>query len=711
MKEPYDPAAYAAYAEAKGKEAREALAENPDLEYVNIFAENAISLRVTHGMPPWAAGKPWFDYDEKERTLIRAHWLTAKAAVEGVRKYAPRLKVLLGHCGPNFFEPFFRLPDWRNDMFDGFGLDMPQFERMPERQPRAVEPSLLFFLHDEMQKMGMKGKDVVHLESYYPPSGPLALSFAEQADNIVRTAVLSLALGTTKFLRAWQLFTSGDGWGSSHYGAAGVIDRAPEFNPKPAAAAFATMSRVLDLAKYDGYVDIGSRSAFCVRFKDTDRLVYAIWTIHGTRPLQLTFDGKPRAEAIDMQGNAQALNWSNERQATLTLSSSPRWIVVRGGSITSAAVGQPTYAAAPSGIQHVIDPLDRGWTYEAGKYERYQDAHWDMPREPGEMTSAFVGNDTRRSSVLRIELVHPDPNKPMVGFYGMFKPEKPIDLPGKAKALGIWVNGHSAWNRIIYELVDAKGEVWLSTGSKDGWNNDDIHSWSSVNHDGWRYMRFPLPATAPGDNYREADTAWWGSDGDGIVDLPLRLTRIIVETRPKMVYVNEMLPIVDPSLEMDDLTVEYQSASDQTDAPVRLQVAARNVLDEGKPSRLPNPFEELSKRSRGASPVIARIYPPDQGNNGRRLFVEVKPVTGAVRYRGYVSAYPDGRGAQALAIDEQSRHPVAPSLKGQPNKLYFDGLLPDRQMYLFVTTLDKEGNESRPSAMRKVLLKDEFPFK
>jgi hypothetical protein len=299
----------------------------------------------------------------------------------------------------------------------------------------------------------------------------------------------------------------------------------------------------------------------------------------------------------------------------------------------------------------------------------------------------------------------------MVGFYGMFRPSAPVELPGKPKALGVWVNGHSAWNRIVYELVDAKGETWMNVGVKDAWNADDVLSLSSVNHDGWRYMTFPLPATAPGDGFREASTTSWSSDGDAIVDLPLRLQRVIIESRPMMIYVNDMLRVADASLELDDLTAEYENDADQTDAPVKLQLAARQALVDEKAPPLPNPYDELRKQGTGAAPSIAKLTPPDQGNNGRRLLVDIAPVPGATRYRGYVSAYEDGRGAKALAVDEQSKHPYAAALKGQPNRVYFDGLQPERPMYIFVTIVDKEGRESKPSAMRKVILKDEFPFK
>ena len=77
--------------------------------------------------------------------------------------------------------------------------------------------------------------------------------------------------------------------------------------------------------------------------------------------------------------------------------------------------------------------------------------------------------------------------------------------------------------------------------SRECWNADDILSRSSVNHDGRRYMSFPLPSTAPGDDYREPDTTSWRTDGDPIVDLPLKLKRIVIETHPKMVYVNDMI--------------------------------------------------------------------------------------------------------------------------------------------------------------------------
>jgi len=225
-KDPYDPAEYAAFSEECGKKVADMLTKTPDLEYVSMFAEHAISLRVTHGNPPEAFAKPWWDYTPEEKASVRSHLIAAQSAFEGVRKHAPKIKFLFGHCGPLFSLPFMK-EGYPKDWFDGYGVDSPQFERMPKRPPRAVEANALYFLNQEMKKLGYK-KEVVHVESYYPSSHPLALGHRGSADSVVRTAVLSLANGTDRFLACWTLHDCEGYWGSQHYGCIGLIGRRPE---------------------------------------------------------------------------------------------------------------------------------------------------------------------------------------------------------------------------------------------------------------------------------------------------------------------------------------------------------------------------------------------------------------------------------------------------------------------------------------------------
>ncbi len=715
LKDPYDPAEYEKFSEEFGKKVAKLKKDTPDLEYISIFAEHSISLRVSHGPPAYAWGEPWWDYNDKEKGRVRSHFVGAKSAFEGCRKHAPGVKLLFGHCTPLFGLPFMR-EKFPKELFDGFGLDSPQFERMPERPPRAAEPSLLSFLKPEMERWGYEDRELVHLESYFPSSHRLALGHRRQADSVVRTAVLSLSYGSDRFLHCWSLHDCEDYWGTQHYGCVGLIGRRPEFNPKPAAAAFATMTQMLDTTNYDGYLPTGSRSAFCLRFKAPDRLVYSLWTIRGSRPMALTASQGSRLVRVDENGNETALQPTDGR-VSVTVAPTPVWVVVRGGKIVKAEAGAPTYSEAPGPHRILLEDFESAdWTYSADPYLRFAENHWDVRRFPGAMDSVRATSAEQGSRVWRVTLKEADPEKPFLGWYGVFTPPEPIPVPGKARALGIYARGNSGWGRIVYEVVDAKGEIYLSCGTKDAWNCDDTHSWSYFNFDGWRYMEFPLPGNSPGDNYREKDSVWWGHSAEGVVDLPLKLNRIIFEMPGHQLYVNEVLPVEDRTVEVDDLIAVYDTPEMMSEKPVAVQRAAAAVAlrpferlrtgrdqDSGEAlasegAILPNPIEDQRARGVGDPPEIAKLYPPDQRIDGTRLYVSIKPVEGAKEYQVWVAAYADGRGAQVLA-------------RSTGTEVNLRGLKPDFPLYFFVTYTDAQGKMSKPSTVRKTVLRDEFPMK
>jgi len=696
LKDPYDPAEYEKYSEECGLYVAERLKKEPDMQYVSIFAEHSISLRVTHGTPPEAYGKPWYDYTPEEQKSIRAHFLAAKAAFEGVRKHAPQVKFLFGHCGPLFSLPFMK-QGYPKEMFDGYGVDSPQFERMPERQPRAVECNFMYFLNQEMKKLGYD-KELVHVESYYAPTHPMALTLRESADSIVRTAALSLANGTDRFLACWTLDDPEGAWGSQHYGAVGIIGRGPELNPKPGATAYATLTTMLDTAKYDGYVPTGSHSAYCLRFKEAPpKNIYCLWTIRGSRPI--TIRAKPGGELtlIDENGNRRTLELKDGR-ATFDISSTAVWLVATKTLVERAEVGTPTYTEAPGKHRLTLDDFERPdtWTFTGKPDERYATNSWDMPREPAPYKAEPVRLEERSSQFLRITCWAPTSEPNLTGRYGVLEPAEPIAIPGQAQALGLWVRGNSGWGRVVYEIVDAKGEIFQSIGSKDQWNCDDTHSWSNFNFDGRRYLRFPLPSNSPGDDYREHDSVWWNHSAEGIVDLPVKLSKIIFEMPTHQLYVDEIVPVASKSIEIDDLTVEYATAANMTDLPVRIQREAAGLLrQKSSADGLPNPIADLREKGVGPATKIVRFYAPEQFNDGTRTHVALTPVEGAKEYQVWVSAYADGRGAMALS-------------KGALAEPLVNRLRPGMPLYFFATYTDAEDKLSKPSEMATITLKDEF---
>ncbi|MBI4023470.1 MAG: hypothetical protein HY360_00720, partial [Verrucomicrobia bacterium] len=77
-------------------------------------------------------------------------------------------------------------------------------------------------------------------------------------------------------------------------------------------------------------------------------------------------------------------------------------------------------------------------------------------------------------------------------------------------------------------------------------------------------FQFPA-ASAKGDDHIDVGTSWWGAyGGDGIVDLPLKLEKIMVERRPKVIYGNDLVEAKTDDVLLGDLNAEYARAADQT---------------------------------------------------------------------------------------------------------------------------------------------------
>jgi len=575
FKDPYDPKEYEKLGDEVGLKVAEMLKESPDIPYFCVFTEQAISEQLTYGILSRFVGEGEQQLTAEEKARLRAFIITGKAACEGIRKHAPKARISLGWCEPIFSVPFM-WEKFPKEFMDAIGLDTPQFERMPEMPIRSVAPNRLWMLQQEMKRCGYEGIPIIHTESYFASSHPLALGPRTAADYYVRTSVLSLVLGTARFMWCFTLHDCADYWGSNHYGCIGITGPRPEFNPKPAFPAYATMTRLLDQAQFDGYVPTGSHSAYCVRFRSGSNFIHCLWTIRGQRTAILHV---PKAKSLvetDESGNERRVPVAymppDEAQQGVTLTPTPIWITT-DQPITKIEMWRPQHNEQPGRQSIVLDGLDVPWSYDSTPYDRYAKNHWDLPRFPGPMKSESAWSDERPSpfKTWQITLEDPPKERPLAAWYGVFKPPKPIAIPGKARALGIWANGHSNWGRIIYEIEDAQGEVWQSIGTKNEWNCDDIHSWSYFNFDGRRWLEFPLPNNLPGDNYREKDTVWWNHSAEGIVDLPVKLTRIIIEMRTHNIYVNDLVPVADRRVQLDNLTAVYDNAEAMTDAPVRLQ--------------------------------------------------------------------------------------------------------------------------------------------
>lgn len=668
---------------------------------ISFFAEPAIG-DITHGSLPSYWGEPEYELTEQEEEAYKVHEWAFIAGAREVKKLWPDVKCMLPHGDPLFCVPFLRRSKEVRELFGGVTIDIPCFERLPEQQVQQISLHRLYMLREELRKAGISDPFLPMFEGPCLPSNVGALSETEQADLDVRNSLILLGYGVNPQVGGWPPFDCASYWGEQHYGG-GICHRIPLEIPKPAYAAFATMTRHLNRKPMNKWIPTGSLSVYAMQFKHyrTGELLHVFWTIRGKRPVTLDVPQGTQVMLFDDMDNETPIA-EKDGKITFIIDQTPFYVegLKEDAKIT---LGGPDHSdARPAEIAARLDNLGSGaWGMSTEEDLTYANNHFiQIRRYPGEMTIGTVEAPKEQGGkALSVHLGKQKKERKIMPFYTSLVPKQPVTIPGKASHLGLWVKGASDWGRVVYCLLDNAGERWISVGTKEQWNCDDLHSWSYFNFDGWRYVRFELPANSPYDMYRENGSSWWGhfGKGDGVVDLPLKIEKIIVERRTHVMYVNDPQPARPDDVLLADLYAEYERQEDNTDEAVRLS-RLRMPVPPGIPE-LGNPIEEMTVNGVGEPTVVTNITLPSHQYDGTRCHVHFEPIEGATSYDVWVSPYENGHGA--LKLGEKWKEPG--------NMIY--ELRPDTDFYVFVTYVDKDGKLSKPSKSLKIRLKDIFAMK
>lgn len=704
-------------------------------DHIYFFPEPSISLRLTAGNYPEYWSDPPYEYTEEEKRRIRAFYIVAEAGAKAIREAFPDIKILIPWGDPLFVVPLLR-EGFPPELIDGSGLDICGFERLPEQQLHQISIHRIYQLRQEFAKIGIDDPFIPYNEGIFVPTEPGAVSWRDQMDIYHRWTLISMAYGVDRIYSGWFAFDCGDYYGAEHYGGCGIQRRIPYCDPKPAYAAYATMTDRLNEANFEDWLPTGSLTTYALRFRGPRGPVHTFWTIRGKRPVTLILPEDGEVRITDSMNNTRVLQSENRR---LTVMTDPSVIYVHGSEIETVEVGEPDHGdAAPASVAglererdsgcwthrddmtlpavaHPIGTLGDGqWRYTDEDDLLYQYGHQCISRARGKF-SARIETDADHGRVLVSTLEPQDRPRELMPWYNVLRPRRPIELPGAPSHIGLWVKGNSDWGRVIYSLRDANGVRWVSIGARDQWNCDDIHSWSSFNFDGWRYLRFELPGHLGYDNFRLHGTTWWMSDGGRVFDseaaiyglpsgpdadvvaLPLSLEKIIVEQRTHIMYVNDPQPVATNTVAFGKLYLEYESPWHATREPVRRN-RMRMPMPEGVPD-LPNPIARLRDEGVGAPTRITRMDPPDHLYDGTRMHIHFEEVEGAQQYAIWVSAHADGRGA------------VNMTPRGASSGGLVTGLRPAVRLHYWVVYQDEENQWSKPSPTFSIVLKDEFKEK
>jgi hypothetical protein len=181
-------------------------------------------------------------------------------------------------------------------------------------------------------------------------------------------------------------------------------------------------------------------------------------------------------------------------------------------------------------------------------------AHFDFPRRVGNITARRV-SDAQKKSALELTLA-PEPDVPWpIARYITLRPQHAVTLPGKPQSVGVWVRGNSSWGRVFFELEDAEGEKFYSIGAEDGgWSLNDWEGETALNFDGWDYLSVKLPQKYSSGFYQPQQNNWRSSGGDGVVQYPVRVSKLVVTLRDRIVQLNRAIEVPNRSIRLMGLS-------------------------------------------------------------------------------------------------------------------------------------------------------------
>ncbi|HUS90954.1 MAG TPA: hypothetical protein VM695_03850 [Phycisphaerae bacterium] len=577
------PAVRGKYGLLKGNEPRadsfeKVLAKDPDTPPAAlIFHETSISGRHITRVGDLFTDWPAYKLDEKEEQHLRKLWDGAVAAARAVRKKRPEVKLAFGNGPLPTKEEFYRRK-FPAELFDSGGNESGSFGHPPESQPPdwLANNASLWMDRQLLDAYGYRDKPVTQChEVCYPATTPGNLDPRTQAEYFVRHAIHSLAWGVPRF-QPGLIMDVGGNYRWSHWGSAGFCRMYPEMNVKPAFVAFATMTWVLDGARFAGELPAGSPSVYAVRFQRPDgSLAVVLWTLRGRRPVTLRLDGDGAWKLIDGQANESAVDADGGR-AEVTLTPSPVYLVGKG-KVSSIEPDRPAYDDKPEGKAALLGrvaSLD-DWAVEKGRSPELEYYDFMTPRRKGDFAFEPVAEFQGKADVMRVTARPIDTGKDTMPMYAVLAHKKGIAIPGTPTEVGLHVNGNSGWGRIIFELQDSSGQRWISLGAQakddpasllpkevldrfpspgiSDWNTDDAWALSRINFDGWRYVGVPLPGNYPGENYPWPANSQWRWDKDGVVHYPLTLRKLVVELPEKVLHLRTWAPPPRPEIYLGEL--------------------------------------------------------------------------------------------------------------------------------------------------------------
>jgi len=585
------------YGDVKGVAERlrreaEALRQSPQGNPPNrimIFHESAISRAHITRVPDALTGRT-YQFDEKEEQTFRRFWNSAGETAKVIHELYPLSEIYFGNGNPMLLEEFLRRK-FPAELLGSRGNEAGNFMRSPETQPPdwIANGAGLWVDRMMLDHYGYTNTPLRQCyEMCYPGTNPGNLDLRTQASYYVRHMMHSLSW-RIPIIRAYLIADTGNSYYFGNWGSAGFCFGLPTVSPKPSYVACATMTQVLDGMRFSRIVPTDSPTVYAMEFLPMEgnrdsKVVTCLWTLRGTRPVQATLARRQTVTLTDLMGNEATLP-PLDGKVEFEMSESPIYLT------SSAVLGElalvaPVHEGRPEGDSFVVAPLDSldAWEVEAEPNAELEFYNFSRPRRKGSFAYATVAEFEGETNVLSVTPQLPADGSEYLPMYSVLKHKKGIEIPGEPTEVGLMVNGNGGWGRVIFEFEDAGGERWISIGAEArgaptrwmadwlteeqlkeakganvaDWNTNDSRGRSYVNFEGWRYLRFPLPGNYAGvERYHWPHSSQWRNSDEGIVQYPLKLTKLAITIPEKALHLTEYRAVPRKEIYLKDLVVTY----------------------------------------------------------------------------------------------------------------------------------------------------------
>ena len=333
----------------------------------------------------------------------------------------------------------------------------------------------------------------------------------------------------------------------------GAFTRWPLAYPRENALGVATLTLLLDKAKFTRQLETGSLTAYALEFQGKNgEWIYPIWTARGETMTYPKWNGCKEADCtyVTMTGRRFELKARVRDEGEVIearkfpMTDEPGYIVskTRIDSFEVFPIRVFSHENPADRANTTVVPLVSADEVELveGEDRRIDPKFADTPFRPGKFAVRSALDDDPFEETtppddgfgpcIEIEHLSQEACPEIMQEYVLLKIKNPQVIEKPFNTIGVWAKGNSNWGHISFEITDAEGEKWFSSGI--GGLGCYTYDWPfklSFNYEFWNFLQVPLTKASDVRIVGPGENEWlWTRDGtgNGKIDWPVKVTAL-----------------------------------------------------------------------------------------------------------------------------------------------------------------------------------------